>query len=238
MSLLTNLISYWKLDEASGNRADSVGSNTLVDTNTVLAGTGKINNAADFEAANTEYFTLADNASISIGNIDFTFSMWVNMESGGFRTLINKEIASGEREFVLWYDTTGAVATNRLFWRVSDGLGAHSGDVVADTIGALSTGTWYFIVVWHDATADTVNIQVNNGAVDSASYTFGGADTAGAFWMGNQVAAATRLWDGMIDEVGFWKRTLTATERQNLYNSGNGLAYPLIESTGNFLAFM
>ena len=33
-ALYTNLIAYWKLDEASGNRADSKGSNTLTDTNT------------------------------------------------------------------------------------------------------------------------------------------------------------------------------------------------------------
>ena len=45
----------------------------------------------------------------------------------------------------------------------------------------------------------------------------------GAFPSGNM--------DGLIDEVGFWKRTLTSGERTQLYNSGNGLAYPF--SSGN-----
>ena len=43
---------------------------------------------------------------------------------------------------------------------------------------------------------------------------------------------ASRYWDGLIDEVGFWKRILTAQEKTNLYNAGAGLAYPLIESSG------
>ena len=48
-SLTTNLISYWKLDETSGTRVDSVGNNDLTDNNTVLYGAGKQGNGADLE---------------------------------------------------------------------------------------------------------------------------------------------------------------------------------------------
>jgi hypothetical protein len=34
MTLLDNLVAYWKLDEASGNAADSVTTNTLTNTGT------------------------------------------------------------------------------------------------------------------------------------------------------------------------------------------------------------
>ena len=33
--------------------------------------------------------------------------------------------------------------------------------------------------------------------------------------------------DGILDEIGFWKRVLTPDERVALYNSGEGLAFPL-----------
>lgn len=49
MALVTGCINYWKLDESSGNAADSVGGNTLTNTN-VTYGTGIINNGAVFDA--------------------------------------------------------------------------------------------------------------------------------------------------------------------------------------------
>ena len=57
MALTDNLVSYWKLDESSGNAADSVGSNTLTNTNTVTYSAGKINNGADFERDSAQYFS-------------------------------------------------------------------------------------------------------------------------------------------------------------------------------------
>ena len=32
--------------------------------------------------------------------------------------------------------------------------------------------------------------------------------------------------DGLIDEVGLWRRVLTPAERTTLYNCGAGLTYP------------
>jgi hypothetical protein len=228
MALTTGLVSYWKLDETSGGRADStVSTNTLTDNNTVTYSTGKVSNAAQFTAANSESLTCADNGSLRTGDIDFTFCAWVYMDSTGFRTILSKEGNSGTREYVLWYDSTGTVATNRFFWRVTDGAGGHTGDVTADSYGALSTSTWAFVVCWHDSSANTVNIQINNGVVDTTSYTYGVAVQAQPFTIGVEGTTATRYWDGRIDEVGFWKRVLTADERTLLYNSGNGLTYPL-----------
>src|SRR5262252_1520277 len=75
----TNLISYWKLDEVSGSRVDTKGTNTLTDNNTVTSTTGIINNAASFAAASSEYLSLASNATVQTGDIDFTITAWVKM---------------------------------------------------------------------------------------------------------------------------------------------------------------
>ena len=48
--LTDNLISHWKLDESSGNAADSHGSNTLTNNGSTPFVAAKINNGADFEA--------------------------------------------------------------------------------------------------------------------------------------------------------------------------------------------
>ena len=78
-------------------------------------------------------------------------------------------------------------------------------------MGAPVIGTWYFIVGWHDSVANTVNIQVNNGAVDSVA-TGGALQAAGTaeLRIGGRDDIAPFHLDGRVDEVGFWKRVLTA----------------------------
>lgn len=226
MALTDDLISYWKLDEASGNALDAHGSNTLTDTNTVGAATGKISGGRDFESSASEYFTIADNASLSTGDIDFTFSLWVNAESlAANADIISKDTAtSPNREYIIGF----ASATPRFRFILFDGASATI--LSANNLGAPSTGTWYFIVAWHDSVNNTMNIQVNNGAVDSVSHTTGTDDGAAPFRIGARGNTA-EFFDGIVDEVGFWKRVLTSDERASLYNSGNGLAYPFTSGT-------
>jgi hypothetical protein len=236
MSLLTNLISYWKMDEASGNALDAHGSNELTDTNTVGSAGGKVNNARDFELSSSEYFTKADNTDLSTGDIDFTISCWVNFESlPGFPGIVTKDGGSPNREYGIYYGAGGG--SNRIGFYVS-AAGLTIVEIPADTLGSPSVSTWYFIVAWHDAAANTINIQVNNGGVDSLAHSTGVFDGAADFRIGTLLG--TEFWDGLIDEVGFWKRVLTSDERTSLYNSGNGKPYsefgdvalPFIRSTG------
>lgn len=221
MSLLTSLESYWKLNEASGNALDAHGSNTLTETSgTIGAATGKINGARDFEAADTEYFERTDNASLSVGDIDFTFSMWLQLESKSanmFALAKALDDLTGY-EYSVVYNTS----LDRMRFVVQDASN-NFGIVTASAFGSVPTGTWIFVVVWHDATSNTLNIQINNGTVNSLSWTTGVKDSTRPFRLGAEQGG--NYWDGLIDEVGFWKRVLTSFERTQLYNSGNGLPY-------------
>lgn len=224
MALTDSLISHWKLDEASGNALDAHGANELTETSgTIDSATGKINNARDYESGDTEYHGKADNADLSVGDIDFTIAFWCKPEnlSGLNATIVGKYLTTGnQRAYQLGYATTPA----RFQFTVSPD-GSATTVVSADSLGAPSNGNWYFIVAWHDASANTINVQVNNGTVDSVSHTTGVFDNTAAFTIGAR-DGATQPWDGLIDECGFWKRVLTSDERTALYNSGNGLAYP------------
>lgn len=220
MALTDNLISYWKLEEASGSRADSGGTNHLTDNNTVTQAAGKLGNAAQFTVANSEFLSIADNSSLSIGGTQqFTFSFWAYFDSlAEDRGLLGKWV-SAHKEYGCWFSS----GTNRLLFICSPD-GTAQTYVLADTLGAPSTGTWYHIVVWRSATL--LNISVNNGAADTVAYTENVIDDTTAFCLGSIDGGLTGTMSGRIDSVGFWKRALTADERTTLYNSGNGLDYP------------
>lgn len=226
MSLLTNLVAYWKLEEASGTRDDSHGSNDLADNNTVTQAAGKVGNAGQFVRANTEYLSIADNAEVSAGNIDWTLSAWVYLDSKPASVMIavgKDSNVAGNREYVLdWFNTN-----DRFRFVVFNAAGATK-IAEANNFGAPTTATWYHLIGWNDATADTVNLAVNDGTADSTSTAaFTPNNAAAEFRIGARVfVGAVNPWDGRLDEVGLWKRVLTAAERTQLYNAGAGLAYP------------
>lgn len=224
MAIIDNLIAHWRLNEASGVRFDVHGSNDLTDNATVTQAVGKIDNAAQFIRANNEYLSITDNTDLSTGDIDFTWAGWVWLDSKANNlSIIMKWTGAGDqREYGLIY--LGG-ATDRFHFTVSfNGTGTAT-TINADSFGAVATGAWNFVVVWHDATANTINIQVNNGAIDSAAHSTGVFDGTGQLNIG-ATEQVLDFFDGRIDSVSLWKRILTAQEKTDLYNSGDGLDYP------------
>lgn len=218
MALTDGLVSYWKLDEASGTRFDAVVAtgNDLSDVNTVTSATGVIGDAAFFVNANNEQLSIADNASWT--NIPgFTYTYWVNHTAQvGIQGHISKDDGGASREFNL--QTNGA-GLQGYVWNQAGALG-----FVTTGATGLVSGTWAFCVFSWDLatirwskdlgvplTAALVGTTVFNG---TATFKIGGTNSA------------VQGMNGAIDEVGYWNRVLTAPELTELYNAGVGLTYP------------
>ncbi len=228
-ALTDNLAAYWKLDEASGTRADSVGSSNLTSNNGVTQTTGKLNSAAQFTSASSQYLSVADNTAISVGDIDFTVAAWVYLDSKSTTQTIASHYftSTNQRGWDLEYLT----GTDRFRFTVSGTGDSTIASVLANNFGSPSTGTWYYVVAWHDSVNNTINIQVNNGSVDSAAWSTGVYNSSGPFVIG-ALSTPLQYLTGKVDSVGFWKKVLSSTERTSLYNAGDGLEYPFAPQDG------
>lgn len=214
-SLNTSLISYWKLDEASGTRVDSEPTGTpqdLTDNGTTGSNPGIIDDAGQFTAANNEFLSRADSADLSVGDIDFTVAAWVYLDT---KPSPGNIISKGASVYRIRYF---GGATDRFQWIV--GVSAAQAD--ANNFGSPSTATWYLIIAWHDAANNQIGISVNNGTPNTAALVGGATDTTADFNIGSLDSSTSGEWDGRIDEVGFWKKVLSADERTELYNAGVG----------------
>lgn len=213
----TNLEAWWSLDEASGTRNDSHGSNHLTDNNTVGNTAGKVGNAAQFTKSNSEYLSISDNASLSSSDLDFAFGGWVYFSSltGATGVLGKVTSSAANSEYAIDVDGTNL----RVYQYYANGTAAK-----VLSYGTVSTSTWYFIVAWHDATSDTLNIQVNNGTPLSTAYTNGFQNSTAPFNLG-QAQSSAGFMNGYQDEFFFYRRLLSSDEREWLYNSGNGRTY-------------
>lgn len=223
MGFKTSLISHWPLNEESGNAIDAHGAYDLTDNGSVGFRKGVLGVARDFEAGSSQSFSIADNADLSTGNIDFTLACWVIAESlpASVMVILSKYHANTTtlREYMLHWNN----AASRFRFTVTDGT--TTGNVDASNFGLPVVDTPYHIICWHDSVNNQIGIQVNGIAETPTSYSAGAQDSAEDFRIGarNATAGVTSFWDGRIEDVWFWKRVLSAGERLALYAGGSGL---------------
>jgi hypothetical protein len=222
VSLLTSLVAYWKMDEASGDALDAYSTNNLTDTGTVPSTIGKIGTAR--KPTTGKYFTTADSAALSTGDIDFTIQVWVGFDTlpgAANQFVMSRWDGATKYEYALYYDFTA----NRMKFIVSsDGTAGPLTTVTANTFGVVTQGIYYCVHAWHDSINNVLGIAINDTA-DTSAYSAGLVDTPARTTIGRNDDGSGNPMTAAIDEVGFWKRMLTPTERTNLYNGGSGLAF-------------
>jgi len=220
----TGLVAYYKLDEATGTRFDSVGSNNLIEVGGPhLAAPGIIGSSVQLPVPlNVGARLEAPDNPIFNPTGDFTIGGWAFIEAktSSFQPMISKgRLNAFQRQYFLVYD---GGAGDRFEFTVSPD------NISLTTVNSLVTGvplnTFTFVVAWHDATAQTINIQINDGAVDSLAHLGGIGTTTRPFVVGGH---ATGLfgWPGRVDETFVYNRVLSAAERTLMYNGGLGQTF-------------
>jgi len=235
-TLTTGLVSYWELEESSGeNRIDAHGTNDLTDSTTVASATGKVGNGADFEASNSEYLFRADNPSLSI-TTSYSTSFWIKYEttpgSGRYSYIAKADGGNGQTSYEVW--TNWSTGKLMLFQSDDGSGGTNTEDGVT---WSPSTATWYHVVTTYNTATTTAKFYINGSqqgsdvtSFDQASIYDGNKDfNLGCTFVTE--AARGNFTDGIMDQVGLWGKVLTSSEITELYNSGNGLVYENIVSS-------
>jgi len=219
------MVSWWSMDETSGTRADSHGSNTLTDNNTVGYTTGKVSNAAYFTAANHEYLSITDAAQSGLDTTtNYSWSMWLYCHSEVSNSILMSKYAAGGEG----YSFQASKASS--FIRVMT-----AGDVSYDISYTWpSYDTWYHIAITKET--KTFKFYINNTLAGTATVTGTYNDnTSAEVRLCNMQKYTDNYLDGALDEVGVWTRAITTDEISSLYNSGNGLSYAGTASAATFI---
>lgn len=218
---LTDLVAHYTLDQGSQTRYDSHGSNDLSPTGTVGQTTGKLGDCAQFDG-NTGYLSnAADN--MPSGDIDFTICGWfyLNTSVTASKAIQRWNYTVGKRQWQV------SLNDSKWFFVVSnDGQNAGSTNLYWGSDAALQE--WQFVCAWHDSTANTLNLQVNDGTPVSAEHSGGCYDADSPMSIGQMIGNVVCY--GRLDEVSIWNRLLTDAERTHLYNGGSGRTYPFGEA--------
>jgi len=204
--LLNSLISYWKLDEASGTRADSQGTNNLSVTGSPVGVSSVINNGMQLNGSG-QYALATNNASLQVSG-DFTFSFWIRFHSLVSDYLIAKWDGVNN-EYVFYFDSVSGF-----------NFGVNLASVIVGSLPALNA--WSHVVGWYDSSDQKVRLRINDANTYVGSSTSATIQAATNFAIGIRSDLTTPTVNADFDEIGFWKRKLNAAEITQLYNSGSG----------------
>jgi hypothetical protein len=170
--------------------------------------TGKSDQAGVFVSTNpaTTYISTTDYVFPTSGGSSISF--WVKPSS--FNTI--------------WFGQNGSSSTYiYLISSTQINVQADASGVQSFTVPAMSTGTWYHVVVTRSGT--TLRVYLDGTESSSGSKTLSFVMTINQF--GRYGGGSSGFNPaGNLDEVAIWiGKTLSAGEVTTLYNAGNGLFY-------------
>lgn len=213
LDLNVDLQSYWKLDEASGTRYDSVGANDLSGTNNPLSTTGKVSDAALLASGSKYLRSTASSLELSSGRPAITVAFWLKMSAN-----------PSSPQTVL-----GQIGWNVLVNGTTLAFRANNNTKTVQLSATVTPTNWTHVAFYIDLDNEIIGLSIDGATWSTTALTFtpnGWGRTSSRFTLGADYFGVGGSQAVIIDECGFWDRVLSATELVSLYNSGAGSTYP------------
>ena len=204
-------VAYWRFDEASGVTAsDSIGSNDGTVINAVWTPSGKSGFALSFDG--DDYVEVPNDASLDITE-ELTIELW-------FKPAVTYDTTSTSNYVTLLDSSDGA--DSYFFGFNSDGrlhMGSYGGNIQS-TQASWEAGVWYHVVGTYRDVGGTYSGELYvNGVAETLSVDNYDDMAGGIEYIG--IGGSDRFinFNGIIDEVVIYNRTLTPSEVLDRYNS-------------------
>ena len=238
-ALRTNLVSLM-----DGNSPAPVGGGTILDSSgNGQHGTVAINQAPGHETANRRtgtgsFFFDGSDDKITLGDLDaaiggqdkLTLSTWVYREGTGQEKLICKSSSANDADHVF---SLGVIDAGVGQAKLRMHLGTDS--MVATAMDGSITfpnQEWTHLAMTYDG--NELRSYVN-GELDSNVFSVNGTikSSTEQVTIGNLNSTGSMHFDGMLDDVAIWNRTLSASEVETLAGPGNLTATASINPNGS-----
>lgn len=213
-TLNDGLLSYFAFEETSGNAIDSLGGVSGTDNSVNQNVPGKILSGSEYTSGSVSNFDFGTTSDMQgLGAYDFTVNLWLNSTTTAAVSIWgndNLNLGTG-------VDITGSGTTPRI---TIDGASYTS------SAYAMPQDTWFMMTIRKEGTNLTFykdNVVTN----ELVAVTTGNSSVN--FRLGSEFSGSSKGWDGRMDEIGFWNRSLTLDEITTLYNTGDGASYPFSE---------
>lgn len=230
-SLNNNAHAFWKMNESSGTRSDSIGAYDLTEVgSTTSSTTGLISSAAYIKTPGSANDLLVSDFALDTSN-GYTVSVWFYAES---TPAINIDLVrlvgyvSGVQRWAQVHYNGSARVVSVTYYTVA------GGQVSVVSSSALAASSWHHIVMTV-STGRTATLYVDGASVGSGTiFNSSSASQPTTFSVcnvGRTFSGTTSAEWLRIDESGVWDAALSSGSISTLYNSGAGTTTPFAAGT-------
>ena len=206
--ILRGCVGWWPLNDGAGSKAAdlSVGGNSGTLVGNVTWESGERGYASEHPSADATYISTGYSA---VGESAITVSAWIRNDGSAAGNSFGKIVSQGHATNFDSYMNKSANET------LSFDINATI--VTANNADIPAIGTWFHVCfVWEQSVYQGVYINGVESNTTTADTSVIGAVNHNLFIGGT--SAATRPWDGGIQNVRVYNRALTATEVSRLYS--------------------
>jgi hypothetical protein len=222
-------ITDWRINSSSiailnmpfdSNQSDRIGAlvrdySVVVNNGTLMGdpewtSSGKIGGAYEFDGS-TNYINLSDEGDDTFELQDLTVEMWIKAEALADDFALQKGDASNPSATV-GYTIRTDTPSNTLRWSISNGA---STTTLTEVIEASS---WYHVVGIYNGTDSILYVNgtfIDSSAVSSIDYT-----SISDLVIGGSTKGGFAGWNGWIDDVRIYNRSLSVEQIQANYQAG------------------
>gem|GEM_PF-6175068 len=229
-------VSCWSFDETSGDAHDAIGTNTLVNQNSMPYTTGNVGGAADIDDHNSltgaQYLSIDDSVQQGLQMTDtLSASVWINYDESmenKYSMIFSKFGAAPDYSS---FDISYALAFNGVshqlqFWASRDGDTSSDShpNIAPVAVWAFTPtpGVWYHLVVTYKA--GNVHLFIDSKEQKVVyNYTDTSIHQSTAPFAVGYTSVIGEAHE-KVDELGIWNVELSKQQAKALYNKGNGVS--------------
>jgi hypothetical protein len=225
----SGIVGFWPGDGYANDLAG--GHNAVLGSNANVTSVGMVGSAFGFDGTNS-FVQIADNPALKPPY--FTVEAWVlftNLYSfstvAGEQYIVFKQNSlSGSFEGLALEKVVNANSQHVFHFVVIGAAGPPSAKV--DSITQVTTGVWYHVAAVRDT--NTLSLYINGALEAQTNVSFAQDYGSLPLYFGTTGQSYyDGRFSGILDEVSFYNRALTATEISNIYSAGaSGKCRPMI----------
>ena len=228
LSLNSDIFSYWRLD-GDGNQIDLTGNDrTLQNNNVSVSSNTRITTSSRFNGFNS-YYSI-QNSLISGFNLgDWTISLWFNFvrlpdTTGDSNFALLGKDDPNAREIQLQYQAGTAFGPTRGLYLL---VNSDSIPRLIVPKSEIEDNTWQHLVLTKNTSSKSVIGYINGVEVGNFNYPNNDVSNAKDFILGAvNFTSVGQFYDGLMAEVGLWRRILSQEEVQDLFTQNTTNFYP------------
>ena len=207
-------VSYWPLD---GNADDSWSDNNGSTNSVSSSSDGVIGSSLSFDGSDSSISI--DSSELDIAESK-SVSAWFKMDgsaSSQYQRIFQTGTGNSNRAFEIWVeDENGALG--EVVFRLNYDQ-SQSTNMISQNIDGFDYGRWYHVCCVYDYANGEMRIYVNGIQKNKSSYNEQiGSETD--HYIGNWADGGTRPWNGKIDDLRVYSKSLSPEEIFELYRYG------------------